>query len=138
MVDANIIHSRIERIRHAVAKLKAIAKTHTRPQFVNDSDAADIAQHNLQVAIQCILDISNHVRADRKAGMPDDHRKVFVMLASQKVLPPGLAERLAQMSGLRNILVHEYLDVDLNMVYRAMTAELADFEEFVKLITRLL
>ncbi len=60
------------------------------------------------------------------------------MLAYHKILPRGLSERLAEMAGLRNVLVHEYLDVDLEILYRAMTEELVDFKEFIKAVTKLI
>ena len=138
MVDVNIVHTRIERIRKCVSRLKEIARRRTRTEFVHDADAIDIAEHNIQMAIQCVLDISNHILADLKAGIPDDHRKIFTMLASQKIMTPELSDRLARMAGLRNVLVHEYLDVDLDILYRAMTEELADFEEFIKAVTKLI
>jgi uncharacterized protein YutE (UPF0331/DUF86 family) len=105
---------------------------------VRDSDAVDIAERNLQTAIQCVLDIANHLLADRKIGMPDDHKKIFTMLAVQNILPADLCDRLSQMAGLRNVLVHEYLDVNHHLVYQAMTRELADFEEFIKAVTNLI
>ena len=138
MVDVNIVHARIERIRKCVSRIKKVTRTHTKAEFLNDSDAIDVAEHNIQMAIQCVLDISNHILADVKAGLPDDHRKIFTMLASHQILPRKLSGRLAEMAGLRNILVHEYLDVDLEILYRAMTEELADFEEFIKAVTKLL
>ena len=138
MVDVNIVHARIERIRKCVSKLKKIARTQTKAEFLQDSDSIDVAEHNIQMAIQCVLDISNHLLADLKVGVPDDHQKIFSMLATQKILPGDLSDRLSQMAGLRNVLVHEYLDVDLEILYTAMTEELPDFEEFIKAVTKLI
>ena len=42
------------------------------------------------------------------------------------------------MSGLRNILVHEYLEVDHNRVYSIMTNDLGDFEKLIKAVLKLL
>jgi uncharacterized protein YutE (UPF0331/DUF86 family) len=138
LVDVNIVHARIERIRKRVSKLKKITRTQAKTEFLRDSDAIDVAEHNIQMAIQCVLDVSNHILADQKAGVPDDHRKIFTMLASQKILSNDLADRLGQMAGLRNVLVHEYLDVDLEILYRAMTEELSDFEKFIRAVTKLI
>ena len=138
MVDVNIVHSRIERIRKCVSRIKKITRTHAKPEFLHDGDAIDIAEHNIQMAIHCVLIISNHILADIKAGVPEDHGKIFRMLASHKILPRDLSERLAQMAGLRNVLVHEYLEVDLEILYRAMTEDLSDFEKFIKAVTKLL
>jgi uncharacterized protein YutE (UPF0331/DUF86 family) len=45
-------------------------------------------------------------------------------------LSPELAERLRGWAGLRNILVHEYLDIDHAVAHHAIQAELLDLEEF--------
>ena len=125
-------------MRKCVSRIKKITRTHNESEFLHDADAIDIAEHNIQTAIQCVLDIGNHILADIKAGMPEDHRKIFALLATHKIVSDDLAEKLAQMAGLRNVLFHEYLEVDLRMPYRAMTEDLADFEKFVKAIIKLL
>jgi uncharacterized protein YutE (UPF0331/DUF86 family) len=42
------------------------------------------------------------------------------------------------MAGVRNILVHEYLEVDVERIYAIMSGNLADFEKFIKVISKLL
>jgi len=42
------------------------------------------------------------------------------------------------MAGFRNILVHEYLEIDRHRVYRALSTDLRDFESFIRTVTRLL
>ena len=59
-------------------------------------------------------------------------------LAKHKVLPVRLSKRLAPMAGFRNILVHEYLEIDRHRVYRALKDDLGDFERFIKAVSQLL
>ena len=42
------------------------------------------------------------------------------------------------MAGFRNVLVHEYMEIDRHRVYRALGAELRDFDSFIRAVTRLL
>ena len=49
-----------------------------------------------------------------------------------------LSKRLAPMAGFRNILVHEYLEIDRHRVYRVLREDLGDFELFLKAVSRLL
>jgi uncharacterized protein YutE (UPF0331/DUF86 family) len=49
-----------------------------------------------------------------------------------------LARKLTSMAGFRNILVHEYLEIDRRRVYRILQKELGDFDRFVTAITKLL
>ena len=36
------------------------------------------------------------------------------------------------MAGFRNILVHEYLEIDRRQVYKVMTSNLGDFEKVIR------
>lgn len=84
------------------------------------------------------MDISHHIVADRNLPLPADSKSLFDLLARRKVVSKGLSVKLAAMAGLRNILVHDYLEIDRRRVYRALTTELRDFESFVRAVTRLL
>ena len=70
--------------------------------------------------------------------LPADSRSLFELLARQKVISKALSVKLAAMAGFRNILVHEYLEIDRHRVYRALTTDLRDFESFIRAVTRLL
>ncbi|MSO35504.1 MAG: DUF86 domain-containing protein [Acidobacteria bacterium] len=60
------------------------------------------------------------------------------MLARQKVVSKALSVKLAAMAGFRNILVHEYLEIDRHRVYQALTTDLRDVERFIRAVARLL
>jgi uncharacterized protein YutE (UPF0331/DUF86 family) len=49
-----------------------------------------------------------------------------------------LAAKLTSMAGFRNVLMHEYLEIDRRRVYRSLKTELRDFERFIQAVTRLL
>ena len=45
---------------------------------------------------------------------------------------------VAPMAGFRNLLVHEYLEIDRHRVYSILENDLADFERFIKAVGKLL
>jgi uncharacterized protein YutE (UPF0331/DUF86 family) len=61
---------------------------------------------------------------------------IFSLLAKHKALPAPLAKRLTAMAGFRNILVHEYLEIDRHRVYRALKDQVGDFEKFIKAVSK--
>jgi uncharacterized protein YutE (UPF0331/DUF86 family) len=71
-------------------------------------------------------------------SLPADNQELFDLLRKPKVLSAPLAKRLTAMAGFRNILVHEYLEIDRHRVYRALKDQLGDFEKFIKAVSRLL
>ena len=138
MVDRYVVQARIAKIREYVALLRKIRGLADEAHFVKDPLIYGNAERYLQLAIQAVLDISNHVVADMKLSLPSESRDLFPLLARHKLLPSRLSEKLAAMSGFRNVLVHEYLEIDRHRVYNVMKNDLGDFERFIKAISKLL
>ena len=138
MVDRYVVQARVAKIREYVALLRTIRRQGDERRFIKDPLIYGNAERYLQLAIQAVLDISNHIVADMKLNLPADSKELFDLLATHKVLPPALAKRLVLMAGFRNVLVHEYLEIDRRRVYRALRDDVGDFEKFTKAISRLL
>ena len=47
-------------------------------------------------------------------------------------MPERFADKMASMIGFRNLLVHDYTDINLKLVYEFLQTKLTDFEEFIK------
>ena len=138
MVDRYVVHARIAKIRQYVSLLKKIRGLADEQTFVDDPLIYGNAERYLQLAIQALLDISNHIVADMNLNLPADSKELFSLLAKHKVLPARLSARLAPMAGFRNILVHEYLEIDRHKVYRVLKDDLGDFDRFIKAVSKLL
>lgn len=138
MVDRYVLSARIAKIREYVALLRRIRGMADERRFMSDPLIYGNAERYLQLAIQAVLDISHHIVADRNLALPADSKSLFDLLARQKVVSRSLSVKLASMAGLRNVLVHEYLEIDRRRVYRALTTDLRDFEHFIRAVTRLL
>ena len=138
MVDRYVLSARIAKIREYVALLRRIRGMADERRFMSDPLIYGNAERYLQLAIQAVLDISHHIVADRNLALPVDSKSLFDLLARQKVVSRSLSVKLASMAGFRNVLVHEYLEIDRRRVYRALTTDLRDFEHFIRAVTRLL
>ena len=130
MVDSHVILSRVDKIRECVAKLRGFADL-GEESFLAESSATDNAERNIQVAIQAAIDIGNHIVADMDLGAAKDYKDIFQLLSGNIIITAALAAKLISMTGLRNVLVHDYLDIDLRLIYRIIRDDLGDFEEFI-------
>jgi uncharacterized protein YutE (UPF0331/DUF86 family) len=106
----------------------------SKAEFAADPYLRDIAERNLEVAAQCVLDIAHRLISLSGALKPRDYYEAIRRLGELGVLPPEFAEHLAPLAGFRNILVHEYLQVDWNEVYKNLQQidDLARFGEAVR------
>jgi uncharacterized protein YutE (UPF0331/DUF86 family) len=109
-------------------------KSKSKAEFDADPYLRDIAERNLEVAAQCVLDISHRLISLAGGQRPRDYYEAILRLGELRVLPPDFAAHLAPLAGLRNILVHEYLEVDWQEVYRNLQQleDLARFAEAVR------
>ena len=72
--------------------------------------------------------------AEREENDISDYTDVIVRLGAAGILPKQFSEKIKPMAGFRNILVHEYTEIDLREVYRVLQENLSDFEIFGKYI----
>jgi uncharacterized protein YutE (UPF0331/DUF86 family) len=71
----------------------------------------------------------HRVRRD-KLGIPQDSRDAFDLLVRAGMLEPSIAEGLKRMVGFRNIAVHDYTRLDLEIVRAILDRHLGDLEQF--------
>jgi uncharacterized protein YutE (UPF0331/DUF86 family) len=66
--------------------------------------------------------------------VPQSSRDSFTLLAQNNVVPVALAENLKKMVGLRNIAVHDYQELNLDIVVHVINNNLSDFQDFIDAI----
>jgi len=85
------------------------------PQF-DDFTHVDALTLNIERACQAAIDIAMHVVADRHLGVPQSTAEAFLLLERSGVIDRPLAASLAGMVGFRNVAVHQYEDMDMNVL----------------------
>lgn len=63
----------------------------------------------MHLAIECMLDIGNHIISDRDYPKPETYAEIFRILADKGVISEQLFYSLEGMAAFRNVLVHDYL-----------------------------
>lgn len=119
MVDPEVVRRRLGEIDRRLKDLDVI-RTQGSETFQQDSGLQAQAERHMQLAIQAAIDIAVHIVADDSALTPEDYGSSFLILARMGVVEENLAERLRSAAGLRNILVHAYLDIDPQMMWTNM------------------
>ena len=127
MVDPESIDERLERLTELLEQGERI-KAAGREAYAADFRSRLAAQHAVQLSIQICIDIAAHLIAELGPKMPSDYRGVFEALRPEG-LDDDLAERLGSAAGMRNVLVHGYLEVDDEIVWKALD-HLDDLRQF--------
>jgi uncharacterized protein YutE (UPF0331/DUF86 family) len=66
---------------------------------------------------------------------PESNREIFQILCDNNIIDKTLSSNLSNMAGFRNILVHDYVRLDREMVYDIIINHLKDIESFMKIIS---
>ncbi len=130
-MDTTPITARLSVIADCVSALRKLRPL-TYDEFAREHILVGSAERDFQVAIQAALDIGSLILAQQSARLPGEYKDIFPALADIGVLPAEFAQRLATMARFRNVLVHLYLEVDLQRVYRYLQENLGDFEDFAR------
>lgn len=132
LVDPEVVRRRLRQIDHRLTLLADI-RAQGQDAFIASIALQAQAERHLQLALQSMIDIALHWLADGAAPPPEDYGSAFSLLARQGVLDDELARRLRLAAGLRNVLVHGYLEIDPQQIW-AHLQQLDDLEVFARAV----
>jgi len=104
--------------------------------FREDFTRQDAAILNVQRACELAIDMGNMVVAHEGWGLPQGARETFSLLAREGVLDEALLASLQNMVGFRNVAVHEYDELDLDIAEQVIRRELDVLLQFAGLLVR--
>jgi len=134
MVDQDIVFAKTDSIQRCLGRIKKV--TRLDPETLSDIDVQDIVVLNLQRAIQASIDLAAHIVADESWGIPRELRENFDILNSHGIISDGHATRLRKMVGFRNIAVHEYEVINVEILKSILQHHLKDIEEFYTVVLK--
>jgi uncharacterized protein YutE (UPF0331/DUF86 family) len=123
-----MLTARLERLRGYLKILESVQKYDCN-RFIEDPFIHGTAERNLHLAIECVLDIGNHIIANRGYQKPESYTDIFRVLHQNQLIPDQLYENLDGMAAFRNVLVHDYMNLDRSRVYQIIKAKTPYLEE---------
>ncbi len=107
-----------------------------KQNLVANQTKQDAIVLNLQRACEASIDLAMYVISQRRLGIPQDSRDAFTLLQTAGILSADLATRMQRMVGFRNVAVHEYTRLNLDVVLAIITKQLDDFRMFSSTIVK--
>lgn len=107
-----------------------------RKRFLNDQMAQDAILKTLEQVIEAMLTIGEMIIAEKGFRKAEYKEEIFEILAEGHVYLPAFARKLWGLAGFRNILVHDYVNIDLELVYRHLSQGLPIFKKYSRYIAR--
>ncbi len=82
----------------------------------DDFSHVDALTLNIERACQASIDMAMHVVAERHLGVPQSNAEAFALLERAGIIGADLSKSLRGMAGFRNIAVHQYEELDMDVL----------------------
>jgi uncharacterized protein YutE (UPF0331/DUF86 family) len=132
MPDRDIVLAKIGAIQKGIKRIESV--TGLKADRLDDQDVQDIFVLNLQRAIQSAIDLSTHIIATEGLGLSDTVRGNFELLEKAKIIKKDLSRKMQAMVGFRNIAIHDYQSLNVDVLKSILKKHLRDLEEFYTII----
>ncbi|MEZ5660902.1 MAG: DUF86 domain-containing protein [Burkholderiaceae bacterium] len=135
-IDVEVVDARLRELSRRLERL-ASKRPATLSALQADEDLQDIVTRNLELAIQSAINIAMHLCA-AYGEVPAGGAEAFAKVAEHKVITRALAQRLRRAVGFRNVLAHEYVEIDWAIVMNALNEGAEDLTTFGRQVVKLL
>ncbi len=129
MVDEALILRKLSELDTYRRQIDEYSQTSVA-DYRSDWKTQRIVERTLQIMVEICVDIAHRIIADGKLPVPTSYADTFQILNQAKLLGDEISNTMINMTQFRNILVHQYTDVDADIVVNILQNHLADFDRF--------
>ncbi len=130
------IETKLAIIREATFELRKLGDNCPQEEFLSNKEKFAVAEHYLRRALEAVFDIGGHIisRFTYSPGKrPKSMKEIALELGERGVVDRKFAEdKLVEMAGYRNRLVHFYEEITPKELYQIITQDLNDLEIFAR------
>jgi len=137
MVRPKVLRRRLQKLDEYIEYLEE-AQEYSFEEFVSAVEVYSAVERNLHLSIEALTDMASHVVVDEDLGTFERARDLPGILEEHDLIRKDDRETWEEMISFRNVLVHEYVDIDRRRVYDALQYQLDDIRRFSHVFDRFL
>lgn len=137
MLRPEVIRKRLNKLEEYLTILEGMQK-YALDEFLTEPERYGSAERFMQLAIEALTDMGSYVIAERKLGVVNWSSDIPAIFLQQGLIDRKLKDRWIQAIGFRNVLVHEYLDIDRVLVHQVLQEHVQDLREIGKVFATFL
>jgi uncharacterized protein YutE (UPF0331/DUF86 family) len=134
-LDPAVVTSKLRTMRRLLDELDRLGAVDAA-RFGREYGTQLIVERIVSQLVDLAAGINAHVLAVETGAVPPDVRRSFAAVAATGLITPELAVALAPSAGLRNVLVHAYLDLDVQRLVAAVPLAAEEYGEYVRQVAR--
>ena len=130
-VNKNSINQKLEKLEESVKMLEEYKRI-SQEDFLKDKTINGATIHYLVLGIEIIIDTGNHILVEIFHEHTNSYEEIILKLGETKVIPENFAKDNADMAKFRNLLIHEYIKVDMKQIYENLQKAPDTFRKFAE------
>ncbi len=137
MVRPETLRRRLEKLDKFIEYLEH-AQTYSFEEFASNVEIYSAVERNLHLSVEALNDMAGHLVVDENLGSFERARDLPALLEEHELIDEEDRDTWQDMIGFRNVLVHEYADIDRRTVYNALQENLDDIRRLSHVFDRFL
>ncbi|UTR06980.1 DUF86 domain-containing protein [Alkalihalobacillus sp. LMS6] len=129
-MNNDVLLNKITTIERCIKRIEEVYAAN--PEHLVDYTKQDSIVLNIQRACEASIDLAMHVVSSKKLGLPQTSREAFDLLGEFGYIHAETARKLKAMVGFRNIAVHDYQSLNLDIIKEIIENHLQDFTDYTK------
>jgi uncharacterized protein YutE (UPF0331/DUF86 family) len=129
MVDRPLIFRKVDALSLYAKQLAEFSGVGLE-EYKRDWKVQRIVERTLQMAVETCADIAEHLISDEGLRAPVSVADAFTVIRDAGIVSESLHGALVRMAKFRNVVVHQYDEVDAQIVIGILTKHLGTFDEF--------
>lgn len=137
MVDLEVFRLRLAKLEEYLRSLESLTRL-GREKLLSDPGLLAQTERWMHLTVEAAIDLAQHLIASRGWRTPATNREAFQVLRENGAISQELGKQMEGWAGLRNVLVHLYLEIDHDLLLTILEEELDQPREFASALTRVL
>jgi len=136
LVSNEYIYRQLSHIAKDIEALQRQISAVPYEEFVSNEKECTEAERRFERIVNTAIHINLHIIRAKNYAVPKDYQSTFTELGSLYIIPQQLAKDIAPATGTRNILVHEYDDLDAAKFYQSLQKSVTIFPQYISAIQK--
>ncbi len=134
-MNNDVIFNKLQTIKRCLKRINE--EYENTPKNLGNFTKQDAIVLNIQRACEACIDLAMYIVSEKNLGIPQNSRDAFELLYQNKLIDEEMNAKLKAMVGFRNIAIHDYRSVNVEIVKNIIEKHLQDFVEFANIIMSL-
>ena len=126
--DKKRIFSKLDEMMTYVKELQEMVPE--KDDYIHNLISRRACEKTIEIAIESLIGLSAMIVSSERFGLPTSEENIFDTLVKHNAIPKQLGDKLKDLKGFRNILVHRYAHVNDEIVHHNLINFLDDFSDF--------